>query len=101
MGTMPEIPGRVGGIHGAWRMERARLIEQQSAAVRRRKRCHLPFAKASAVVQSHGLKSKEDWDEWLELGEGWSAYVPRDPEGYYRAKGEWLGWRVFLTGDIQ
>lgn len=48
-----------------------------------------------------GLSSKQEWDDWLDLGEGWSPYIPRDPEGYYTERGEWLGWHIWLTGRAE
>lgn len=58
------------------------------------------FSQSSAIVQQLGLQTEDDFREWVELGEGWSPYVPRDPEGYYGPRGEWLGWRIWLTGDF-
>ena len=95
----PLEPGSIGGLSGDWRVERARLVEQHAASVRRRKPRFLPFAQGSSFAQTLGLTSKEDWYEWLELGEGQTPYVPRDPESYYVARGEWLGWHTWLTGS--
>lgn len=61
---------------------------------------YLPYPQASAWAQQLGLKSATEWDEWLELGEGLTSYVPRDPEAHFRERGVWLGWRAFLTGDV-
>ena len=93
------IPGRVGGAAGDWRIERSRLDHQQSARVRRRAPRYPSFAASSAVAQSLGLSSKEEWEDWLELGEGWSPYLPRDPERYYTERLQWLGWTQWLTGE--
>merc|ERR1711990_298704 len=87
-----DIPGRVGGSDSDWRIERARLVEQTRRAVLRRSPRHLSFSCSSAIVQQLGLKTKQEWLEWCELGEGWSPYVPRDPKTYYTQRGEWLGW---------
>ena len=95
---VPRVPARVGGVNGDWRVERARLEQRHIEAVRRRKPRFLSFAKTSAMVQPLGLSTEDEWLEWLELGEGWSPYVPRDPKSYYEERGTWLGWRIWLTG---
>ena len=103
-----------------WRVERARLTRQHSQAVLRRPRRFLPYSAASEWAQQLGLSTREEWDDWLELGEGWSSYVPRDPESHYTKLGQWLGahrrtlpsprpfsshvacalgWRAWLTGE--
>jgi hypothetical protein len=93
-----EVP-RVGGAEGNWRVNRARLMHRHTAEVGKRRARFLPFAASSAWVQRLGLRTKEEWEDWLDLGEGWSVYVPSDPETYYRARGEWLGWCAWLTGE--
>ena len=94
------VPSRVGGLQGDWRIERARLIQQHSGSVRRRKRRYASFAQTSFMVQNLGLKSKEEWLEFMEYGEFRSPYVPSDPEAYYGPRREWLGWRCWLTGEM-
>ena len=83
-----------------WRVERARLVEQHRRGVMRRKPRFANFAQSSAIVQAEGLSTKQEWEEWLELGEGRSPYVPSDPESFYTQRGEWLGWRCWLTGSM-
>ena len=79
-----------------WRLERARLDHQHSLEVRRRKPRHLPYPGASAFAMTLGLSTKEEWDEWLELGEGRTSYCPSDPEAYYRSQGCWISCRRWL-----
>ena len=98
----PAVPDGIGGASGDWRVNRAQLVEQHGQSVRRRKPKYLSFTKTSAIVQSLGLSTKEEFEDWYELGEwgGMGAYVPlRDPESHYRERGEWLGWHSWLTGD--
>ena len=83
-----------------WRLERARLDRQHSREVLRRQPRHLPYAGASAFAMTLGLSSQDEWNEWLELGEGRTPYCPSDPETYYRAQGTWISWKAFLTGEL-
>ena len=69
---------------------------------------HLPFDEAVKWVRTTGVdlwgwKSKEDWLEWLQQGEGVSQYIPTDPESYYGPGGRgggkdgvWRGWDYWL-----
>merc|ERR1719291_284471 len=96
------VPGSLGGTGDHWRMARARLQRQHQQHILRRQPRKLAFATTSAMVQSLGLSTEEEWLEWLELGEGYDLgfwpHVPRSPESYYRQRGEWLGWSIWLTG---
>lgn len=93
--AQPEVPCYTDD----WRVQRARLEEANSKRVRARKPKFLPISAASAVAQQLGLQTKEEWEEWLELGEGRTPYVPSDPESVYSRQGSWIGWRAFLTGE--
>lgn len=69
---------------------------------------HLPFDEAVKWVRTTGVdfwgwKSKEDWLEWLQQGEGVSQYIPTNPESYYGPggrgggkEGVWRGWDYWL-----
>ena len=83
-----------------WRLDRARLTHQRELAVLRRTRRFLPYAGACAFAQTLGLSTEEEWDTWLELGEGRTPYCPSDPETHYREQGTWISWRAFLTGEL-
>ena len=96
---IPNVPNRIGGPAGDWRIERARLEQRHSEAVLRRKPRYGTFALSSGIVQRLGLSTKEEWIEWLEWGGKKGPYVPRDPEEYYGRRGSWLGWTIWLTGD--
>lgn len=87
-------------MDGDWRVERARLEERNIERLRRSKPRYGSFAFTSNIVQRLGLSNEQEWREWLELGEGWSPYLPRDPERVYTDKGQWLGWRRWLTGEL-
>ena len=95
-----DVPTRVGGSQGDWRVERARLQQRRTEDVLKRKPRFGSFAQTSAHVQALGLSSKEEWLAFLELGERRSPYIPSDPEAYYQPRGTWLGWRIWLTGEL-
>lgn len=97
---IPKVPCRIGGgMQGDWRVERARLVEKERQRIVRRKPRFGSFAQSSAYAQTLGLRTRDEWFEWLEMGEKSNPYCPSDPEGYYRKRREWLGWRCWLTGD--
>ena len=95
---MPDIPDTISETNGYWRVQQARLEEDQAKRVRARKTRYGNFASTSNYAQALGLSTKQEWLDYLDLGEGWSPYIPRDPEGYYTERGEWLGWSFWLTG---
>lgn len=92
--AVPAVPARVRD----WRVDKARLSYRHSQQILKRRPRFLPYAQACAVAQALGLSSKDEWEEWLELGEDRTPYVPSDPEAVYSRAGTWLGWRAFLTG---
>mmetsp|Transcript_3643 Transcript_3643/g.3984 ORF Transcript_3643/g.3984 Transcript_3643/m.3984 type:complete len:165 (+) Transcript_3643:55-549(+) len=57
----------------------------------------LPYEQCKNWAQKQNMWSNADeWYEWVNLGEGWSAYIPRDPELYYSRNGSWVSWNDFL-----
>ena len=96
----PEDDEQPPEVLGDWRIARARLEHAREQAVLRRKPRFLPYAGASAFAMTLGLSSQDEWDEWLELGEGRTPYCPSDPEAHYRAAGTWISWKAFLTGQL-
>ena len=40
--------------------------------------------------------TKEDWEEWIAMGEGKPSIVPSDPERHYSMCGTWISWEDFL-----
>ena len=81
---------------GDWRVERARLEEHHNRAIRQRKRRFLPYVDACMWARRMGFSSKEEWDEWISLGEKRTPYITRDPQKYYSEMGTWRGWDHFL-----
>ena len=94
------VPSRIGGTQGDWRVERARLQQWHSEGIRRRKPKFASFGQTSIMVQALGLTTEAEWINFMEMGEFQSPYVPRDPESYYGPRGQWLGWRCWLTGEM-
>jgi len=44
----------------------------------------------------HRWKNKREWDEWIDMGEGKSFYIPSRPEEYYTNCVTWVSWDDFL-----
>jgi hypothetical protein len=58
-----------------------------------------PFKKARAFVHRLGLKSRDDWQEYCQLGKKPDG-IPAKPQRTY-AKSGWVGWGNWLgTGTI-
>ncbi len=56
-----------------------------------------PYAKAQVHVQSLGIKTEREYNEWSKSGDR-PKDIPSDPDRVYRE--EWEGWRIFLgTGN--
>ena len=85
-----------GSVESDWRVERARLEEQHARSIRQRKRRFLPYVDACMWARRMGFSSKEEWDEWIDLGEKRTPYITRDPEKYYGEQGVWRGWDHYL-----
>lgn len=85
-----------------WRIQRARLEEAHSRQIRRRKRLFLPYVDSCLWARRQGFKSKEEWDDWINMGEKRNPYITRNPEKYYSEQGTWRGWGHYLGyEDIQ
>ncbi len=84
-----------------WRVERARLEEQHNRAIRQRKRIFLSYVDACMWARRMGFSNKEEWDEWIDLGEKRTPYITRDPQTYYEEQGTWRGWDHFLGVNQQ
>ena len=87
-------------LPGAWRVDRARLEEQWSAGVRRRRPRFLPFAAARQWARAMHMDDEADWRGWIDDGEKRNPYVPSAPDVVYKDKG-WAGWDDFLNGPIE
>jgi len=42
-------------------------------------------------------RSKDDWDDWISMGEGKPSLVPSEPEEHYSRLNMWVSWNHFLS----
>lgn len=56
----------------------------------------MPYIEACLWARQFGFRSKEEWDDWIDQGEGYYPGFTRDPEPYYTRHGTWRGWAHFL-----
>lgn len=55
----------------------------------------IPYEKARKSVMDLGLRSKEDWDEYVADGKAYHGpYLPNHPDKMYEV--EWVSWDEFL-----
>jgi hypothetical protein len=55
----------------------------------------IPYEKARQAVMNLGLRSKEEWDEYVADGKVYHGpYLPNDPDKMYND--EWISWDEFL-----
>ena len=83
-----------------WRVDRARLNEQWSANIKKRRPRFLPFVEARQWARAMHLETEDDWREWIADGEKRNPYVPSRPDEVYSDSG-WLGFHDFLNGPIE
>ena len=91
---------RGGADDGSWRISKARLEEQWSAGIRKRKSRFLPFVSARQWARAMHFTEEQDWRQWIEDGEKRNPYIPSNPEEIYAQEG-WSGWHDFLNGPIE
>ena len=89
-----------GADDGSWRIGKARLEEQWSAGIRKRKTRFLPFMSARQWARAMWFTEEQDWRQWIEDGEKRNPYIPSKPDEIYAQKG-WGGWDDFLNGPIE
>ena len=57
----------------------------------------LSYENCRAWVKSQNMwHSKEDWVDWINMGEKNVSIVPSDPEKVYKKQGTWISWDHFL-----
>ena len=83
-----------------WRVDRARLNEQWSANIKKRRPRFLPFLEARQWARAMHMETEDDWREWIADGEKRNPYVPSRPDEVYSDSG-WLGFHDFLNGPIE
>jgi len=97
-GLEPEVVGDwAGGEELQIMVMREKLENQYITARIKAKPVFLPFEKAVGWARRLGYwDSKEEWLDWIEMGENHNPYIPSNPEQYYGRRGEWKGWCYFL-----
>lgn len=79
------------------RVARMRLEEENTKRFLRAVPAKFPYNECKEWVKKQNMwQSKEDWDAWIDLGEGLSAYIPSDPESFFTRQGIWVSWEDFL-----
>ena len=79
------------------RIGRMRLEEENRRIFLKSRPRHLPYEQSRRWVQAQNMwNSKEEWYEWVALGENLSAYIPSDPEVYYKGLKSWISWDDYL-----
>jgi hypothetical protein len=79
------------------RIARMRLEEENKRRFLKSRPVKLPYDQSKKWVQAQNMwNSREEWYEWVGLGENLSAYIPSDPEAYYKGLGSWIDWDNYL-----
>jgi hypothetical protein len=82
-----------------WRVEKLRLEEQNKRRFLKSGARFLPYAECRKWVQAWGKsywQTREDWYNWIAMGEKRNAYIPSRPDEYYTKSGDWISWEHFL-----
>lgn len=82
----------------AWRVQRLRLEEAHVQQFLKSGPKFLPYQQCRLWVQAWGNRwtTKEEWNQWIDLGEKRNSYIPARPEEYYTKLGQWISWDHFL-----
>jgi len=80
---------------------RCALEEQNKRSFLKSRPRKLPYQEARLWVQKTlGVETKEEWDDFLEMGYIKSSYIPNNPEEYYTLSRQWISWNHFLKGTF-
>eukprot|EP00316_Scyphosphaera_apsteinii_P022561 CAMPEP_0119341212 /NCGR_PEP_ID=MMETSP1333-20130426/101880_1 /TAXON_ID=418940 /ORGANISM="Scyphosphaera apsteinii, Strain RCC1455" /LENGTH=150 /DNA_ID=CAMNT_0007353131 /DNA_START=21 /DNA_END=473 /DNA_ORIENTATION=- len=79
---------------------RARLCQEWSSSIQKRRPRFLPFISARQWARAMPFDTEEDWLVWIENGEKRNPYIPSRPNEIYAESG-WAGWQDFLNGPIE
>lgn len=87
----------------SWRAAKVKLEEadrQRFSRVLKRKPIKLSYLDARRWVQKNlGPDTREEFDDLVANGNLRTPYIPKQPEEYYTATGDWISWDHFLTMD--
>ena len=79
------------------RIARMRLEEGNKRRFLKSRAAKLSYEQCKQWAQAQNMwSSKDEWYEWVDLGENLSAYIPTDPEAHYKRIGTWIDWNDFL-----
>jgi len=87
--------------HEEMQIEKTRcaLEEQHTKSFLKSRPRKLTYQQARLWVQNNiGIETKEEWEDFLEMGYIKSSYIPNNPEEYYTLTREWISWDHFLKG---
>jgi hypothetical protein len=82
-----------------WRVTKLKLEEENKRRFLKAKPRFLPYEDCRQWVIAWGgrWKSKEDWSDWIDMGEKRNSYIPSRPDEYYGKR--WISWDHFLGND--
>lgn len=79
------------------RVARMRLEEENKRRFLKSRPAKLSYDKCKQWAQAQNMwHSREEWYDWIDQGEGLSAYIPSDPETFFARQGTWISWDDFL-----
>ena len=85
-----------------WRVEKLRLEEQNKNRFLKAKPRFLPYDECRKWVQAFDRwHTKEEWRNWIRMGEKRNAYIPSRPDEYYGERGEWISWVSSLASQVK
>lgn len=83
-----------------WRVAKLRLEEANTRRFLKAKPRYLPYEECRKWVQAWSRwESREDWVDWIEMGEKRNPYIPARPDEYYGRLGQWISWEHFLGSE--
>jgi hypothetical protein len=83
-----------------WRVAKLRLEEANTRRFLKAKPRYLPYEECRKWVQAWSRwESREDWVDWIEMGEKRNPYIPARPDEYYGRLGQWISWEHFLSSE--
>lgn len=81
----------------SWRVEKLRLEESNTKRFLKARPAFLPYEECRKWVAAwNRWESKEEWREWIDMGEKRNSYIPARPDEYYGRLGKWISWSHFL-----
>lgn len=95
-------PENIKGTFSDWeslriQVARLRLEELNTQRFLKSRSVKLSYMQCKQWVQAQNMwETKIEWYKWIDQGENLSAYIPSDPEKYYKRNGSWVSWDDFL-----